>query len=159
MAVLVVGVAACAGSDEPATEGGGLAELQAAAVERLVTVDNSFGPDADPFDGIEVASVIGGDTGQRLEPAAFDQIDAALQGSATVAFIDDADSRIAELFDQNTLDVAVVSIDDMRVDGSAAELDMRLWCGSVCGVFLTYEAELTDGGWEIVGTAGPIAVS
>jgi len=48
-------------------------------------------------------------------------------------FVDDLEASISELFDQNTLGTAVASIEDVR--------------------------ELTDTGWEILGTTGPIAVS
>ena len=135
-----------------------LANLQAAAIVRLVTVDNSFGPDADPFDTINIGTLIGGDTDQPLQPGALDQIKTALEASAEIVFVDDVEATITELFDQNTLG-AVASIEDLRIDGERAELDMRLWCGSLCGVFLTYEAELTDAGWELLGTTGPIAMS
>ena len=36
---------------------------------------------------------------------------------------------------------------------------MRLWCGSSYGVFFTYEAGPQDGGWDIPGTTGLIAMS
>ena len=58
-----------------------------------------------------------------------------------------------------THSVAVASMDDVRFDGERAEIEMRLWCGSLCGVFLTYEAVLGSAGWEILGTTGPIAMS
>ncbi|MDG2113112.1 MAG: hypothetical protein P8N02_10920 [Actinomycetota bacterium] len=40
-----------------------------------------------------------------------------------------------------------------------AEIDMGLWCGTVCAVFLTYEAELANDQWTITDTVEPIAVS
>ena len=136
-----------------------LDDLEAAAIIRLVTVDNSFGPDTDPFDIINVGTLIGGDANQALQPSARSQIATALEASAEILFIDDVEAVIDELFDQDTTGTAVASVEDRRIDGERAELDMRLWCGSLCGVFLTYEAELTDAGWEILGTTGPIAVS
>lgn len=66
---------------------------------------------------------------------------------------------IDELFEQNTIGAAVESIEDLGIDGGGAEPDMRLWCGSLCGVFLTYGAVLTDTGWDIIGTTGPITMS
>ncbi len=134
------------------------AELVAAAVERLVTRDNSFGG-SDPFDEVEVAEVIGADPSRPLQPLTRELIAVAIEPTARVVFIADADAAIGRLFDKMTQGVAVVSVDDVRIDGNTAETDMRLWCGSLCGVFLTYEATLTERGWEIVGTTGPIAVS
>ena len=135
-----------------------LAQLQADAVERLVTVDNFF-DGADPFSRIDVASVIGGDPDRPLEARSLELIAAALGAEANLNFIDDADAVIDELFDRNESGAAVVAVDDLRIDGPSAEIEMRLWCGSLCAVFLTYEAELTDSGWQILGTTGPIAVA
>ncbi|MDH3679923.1 MAG: hypothetical protein OEV40_08245 [Acidimicrobiia bacterium] len=136
-----------------------LDELEAAAIVRLVTVDNSFGPEAEPFDRIIIGTRVEGDVNQPLRPLASDLMTAALDRYGPITFVDDVDATIDELFRQNATGTAVASIDDLRVEGERAELDMRLWCGSLCGVFLTYEAELTDAGWEILGTTGPIAVS
>lgn len=136
-----------------------LADLEADAIARLVTVDNSFGPEADPFDIVNVGTLIGGDVDRPLEPRALDLIEAALEGSEEIVLVADVEKLIDELFEQNTIGAAVASIEDLRIDGGRAELDMRLWCGSLCGVFLTYEAELTDTAWDILGTTGPIAIS
>jgi hypothetical protein len=134
------------------------AALLAAAVERLVTVDNSFGG-GDPFDRIDVARSVGGDASEPLGPLALELIAAALEPVAKVVFIDDPEAAIAEYFDAATPGVAVVTVDDVRVDGDRAEVDVGLWCGNVCGIWLTYEAELGTDGWEILGTTGPIAIS
>ncbi|HEY5686293.1 MAG TPA: hypothetical protein VIY70_13040, partial [Acidimicrobiia bacterium] len=91
---------------------------------------------------------------------------AALEGPAGVTFVADAQAEAKRLFEASTEASAVspglpavVSIGDVRIAGGRAELDLSLWCGSVCGVFLTYEVVATDGGWEVTGTVGPIAVS
>ena len=55
--------------------------------------------------------------------------------------------------------VAVVSVSDLRINGDRAEIDMGLWCGSLCGTWFTYEAERAGETWRILGTTGPIAVS
>ncbi len=136
-----------------------LAELEAEAIALLVSVDNSFGSGADPFEIVNIGTLIGGDADRPIDPRAHDLIETALEGSAEIVFVSDIEASIDELFEQNTAGVAVANIEDVRIDGESAELDMRLWCGSLCGVFLTYEAELRNTGWEIVGTTGPIAIS
>ena len=55
--------------------------------------------------------------------------------------------------------MAVVSVESLLILDDRAEVEMRLWCGSLCGVFLTYEAGSTDAGWEILDTTGPIAMA
>lgn len=139
--------------EDPARAG-----LIAAAVKQLLTVDNSFGG-IDVFDDIRVAAVIGADAGQPLQGLDLELITVALSQVGAVRFIDDADAEINALFEASPTGVAVVSVERVLILDDRAEVEMRLWCGSLCGVFLTYEATPQDGGWEIVGAAGPIAMS
>ena len=168
---IVVAATACGGDGpgarEPASNGGtgdvanedvARAELVAAAVHQLVTRNNSFGG-GDAFDLVEVAELIGADVSRPLQPLTRELIALAIEPSARVMFVQGADAEIDRLFDEAPQRVAVVSVEDLHIAGQRAELDMRLWCGSLCGVFLTYRAELTERGWEILGTTGPIAVS
>ncbi len=140
------------------TEDPARAGLIAAAVKRLLTVDNSFGG-SDVFDDIRVAAVIGSDPGQPLEGLDRKMIAAALSDLGAVRYVDNADAEIEALFEESPAGVAVVSVEDVLVLDDRAEVELRLWCGSLCGVFLTYEAVPDDSGWNIVGTTGPIAVS
>ena len=145
-----------AGATPP--EDAGRAELIAEAVERLVTVDNSFGG-GDPFDRVEVAKNVGNDSKQPLGPLALELIAASLEQLGDVEFVDDPDAATEKYFDANTTGIAVVTVDDVRIDGERAEVDVGLWCGSLCAIRVTYEAELGPDGWEILGTTGPIAIS
>jgi hypothetical protein len=145
---------------EPA-EDAETAKLFADAIERLVTVDNTFGGGS-PFDRIEVATVVGADPDRPLEPLALELIAAVIQPLATVEFIPDAKAAIDRYFEAERVGgelVTVVSIDDIRIAGERAELDMALWCGSLCGTWFTYEAKLGAEGWEILGTTGSVAIS
>jgi hypothetical protein len=159
MMVLGLVVVSCGSGDGQGAEANDLADLQTAAIVRLLTTDNSFGADASPFTEIEIGSNIGGDANRPLEPSTFENVTAALPSSVEVAVVADVEATIQRLFEQDQIRTAVASIEDLRINGSRAELDMRLWCGSLCGVFLTYEAEVGDIGWTILGTTGPIAMS
>ncbi len=135
------------------------AQVIAEAVRRLLNVDNGFGADH-RFTGVHVASLFDGDPGRPLGALTLELIAAVVQEhGANVQFIDDADGLITKLFDDTPLGVAVISIANVRLDGSSAEVELRLWCGSLCGVFVTYEAALEAGEWSIVGPVGPIAMS
>ncbi len=140
-------------ADDPARAG-----LIAAAVKRLLTVDNGFGG-VDVFDDIRVAAVIGSDPGQPLQGLDLDFIDVTLSELGAVRYVDNADAEIEALFEASPTGVAVVSVERVLILDDRAEVEMRLWCGSLCGVFLTYEALPQDGGWDITDTIGPIAVS
>jgi heat shock protein HslJ len=134
------------------------ANLIADAIQRLLTVDNSFGR-ADVFDDIRIATVIGADPDQPLQFLDLEMIATAVSELGTVHYIDDADTEINALFAESPDGVAVVSVERLLILDDRAEVEMRLWCGSLCGVFLTYEAEPQNGGWNIIGTTGPIAMS
>ncbi len=142
---------------ETVVEDAAAAGLIAAGLFRLLTVDNSFGG-ADVFSDIRVARSIGSN-GDALAPLELEMIADTLSELGSVRFIDDADTEINVLFDAPPPGVAIVVVQRIDLLDDHAELELRLWCGSLCGVFLTYEAVPTDGGWEITGTTGPIAVS
>ncbi len=134
------------------------ASLIAAALKRLLTVDNGFGA-VDVFDDIRVAAVIGADPGQPLQGLDLELIAETLSEMGAVRFIDNADAEIEALFEETPPGVTVVSVEGILLLDDRAEVELRLWCGSLCGVFLTYEAAPIDGGWNITGTIGPIAMS
>jgi heat shock protein HslJ len=134
------------------------ANLIADAAQRLLTVDNGFGG-ADVFDDIRIATVIGADPGQPLQFLDLEMIAVAVEQLGTVHYIDDADTEINTLLEESPAGVAVVSVERLVILDDRAEVEMRLWCGSLCGVFLTYEAEPQNGGWHITGTTGPTAMS
>lgn len=144
-------------SDTSQVEDPARAELIAAGLLRLLTVDNSFGG-TDVFDDIRVARTLGSGEG-ALAPLDLEMVAGTLSELGMVLFIDNADIEIAALFETSPTGVAVVSVERIELLDDHAELELSLWCGSLCGVFLTYEAIPVDGGWEITGTTGPIAVS
>lgn len=135
-------------------------ELISSAIVRIISEDNSFGGGV-PFDLVYIATLISEDFSD-LDPLALDQVAAALAGRVELEFIADAEGKITDLFADEEASVgltAVVSVDDIRIADGTAEIDLGLWCGSLCGIWLTYAAELVDGAWQITGTTGPIAVS
>ena len=145
-------------ADDAIVEDPSRADLIAVAVKRLLTVDNGFGG-VDPFDDIRVADVVGADPDQPLQGLDLELIAATLSDLGQVRFVDDADAEIGVLFEESPTGVAVVSVEDILLLDDRAEVELRLWCGSLCGVFLTYQAAPDNSGWNIVGTVGPIAMS
>ena len=143
--------------DEGVTGDPLLAQLQADAIIRLVTVDHHFASDTLPFDMVIVSTQVAS-TSQPLQPFALELIAEGLQGDAAVKFTQRSDAEIGDLTDREAAAAAVVEIEDVRVGEDRAEIDLSLWCGNACAVFLTYEAELDMGRWNITGTAGPVAV-
>ena len=54
---------------------------------------------------------------------------------------------------------AILGIGEPTFAGDTATVPVSLWCGGVCGTWLTYRVELLDGRWQVTGVEGPIAVS
>lgn len=137
------------------------AAILAAATTQLLTVDHSFGVDSPPpFSDVRVATAAGGTGGTPLAPLTLEMIASAVTDTgASIEFVDDSSTMIDELFESATPGVAVLTVGTLRLEDGRAEVDMQLWCGSLCGVYLTYEAVQTDGAWTITGPIGPIAVS
>ena len=50
-------------------------------------------------------------------------------------------------------------IEAQRLEQERPEIELHLWCGSLCGIYLTYEAVEVDGTWIITGPIGPITMS
>ena len=145
--------------DDGAVQDPVLARLQADAVLRLVAVDHSFASDTLPFDTVIVSTLIADDVTRSLELLALELVAAGIEPDAAVKFTQHPDIEIADLAASQTGGAAVVRIQDIRIDANQAEIDIALWCGNVCAVFLTYEAALAGDQWDITGTNGPIAVS
>jgi hypothetical protein len=130
-------------------------------VTQILTVDHSFGQGVPPpFDDVRVADALGGAGGPPLTDLQRELIAEAVQTTgATVQFTDNPQGMTDDLFDQDLPGVAVLTIDALEVESGRAEVGMSLWCGSLCGVYLTYEAIESDEGWTITGPIGPIALS
>lgn len=131
------------------------AGLLAGALLRFVTIDNGFGAQ-DVFSDFRVLSTIGD---EPLTAIDRDFIEAVLSELGTVSWIDDFDAEVRPMFDAPPVAVVVLAIDRLELLDDRAEVELRSWCGSLCGVFLTYGAVPGAAGWEITGTVGPIAIS
>lgn len=143
---------------EPIFEDAAQGNLVADAVKRLVTLDNGFGG-RDVFDEILVGRFIDGDPDRPLQSLDLELVAGALHDVALVTFVDDTDAEIQARFENPSAAAAVVSVTDLLMLDDRSEVELELWCGSLCGVFLTYEAEPVADGWSIIGPIGPIAMS
>jgi hypothetical protein len=140
--------------------------MMAAAVETLITRDHTFGAGPPPFTTYLIQS--------RTDPAAGDPtgaggaarpltdseraaIEAVVEPFGDVRWIDDpAEWRTTQL--EPTIEGAVIlGVGEPSVDGGL--VPVSLWCGGLCGTWLTYRVEQTDGGWAVTGTEGPVAIS
>jgi len=153
LTVAVLAVSSCGddnGDDEAAIPDDLVMMLETDAVSRIVDEDSGLDPETDPFSEIIVASDIGGDTERPVDPNVVGLLG---YSGRRARFTNDPDAEIAELEAVTTTDIAVVVIDDLRVDGERAEIDVRLWCGDGCDIALSYEAEMGPERFTITGVA------
>ena len=95
-------------------------------------------------------------------PLTADQMSAlstAITRLSDVRFISDQDDFITDDLRPTIEGAAIITLGPPVIDGNEATIDMEMWCGGLCGIWLTYALEVGDAGWEVVGTVGPIAVS
>lgn len=148
------------------------AEIYAAVITRLVTRDHTFGRRASPFDRVFVIDgpIKGaGDPmkdglvpapqpfGEELEAA----VEAELIGLPPVEFIEDPDAvrKGPDGMDGVKNNGVIITLGPIVRDGDEVHVPNGLWCGGLCGQWLTYVVEQQNGEWRVTGTTGPSAIS
>ncbi len=143
--------------------------VMAAAFSRLVNEAGTFGPGGpssteylvqtrlDPAAGDATGSVT--DSRRPLTGPERTAIEDTLVAFGTVRWIDDpAAWRTAQLTPVIPGSM-ILGVGEPVIDGDTALVPMSLWCGGLCGTWLTYRVANVDGSWTVTGTEGPIAVS
>ena len=162
-------VAACgtdppSGADRPTAE----SAIHAAVVRQLVEFNNTFGPDH-RFTEVLVmdhADAHAGDPSREGEPGVSltdgqrSAIRAAIEHLAPVRFINNRYDYIRQDVLQPTIPgSAIVTVAPVEFDNEGATVGAALWCGGVCGIWLTYRLAEEPDGWTVTGTEGPWAIS
>ena len=151
----------------PENEPDGTPQLMAAAMLQLVTNDNTFGDGPPPFTEYLIQAEFdpqaGSGEGQTesargLSDPQMAAIEAAISTFGPVTWIENADEGRDGLTPKIEGSV-ILGIGEPEFDGDTALVPVSLWCGGLCGTWLTYTATLTDSGWVIDGIEGPIAIS
>jgi hypothetical protein len=145
-----------------------LPQLMGVALEELVTENHTFGEGQPPFTAYLVQSHLdpragspdrdhGG--GRPLTAAERAAIEDTIRPLGPLRWIDDPDQwRTDDL--RPTIDGAVIlGVGEPTGDGDTALVPVSLWCGGLCGTWLTYRLTLVDGTWQVTGTEGPIAIA
>jgi hypothetical protein len=148
--------------------------IYAAVISRLVTQDHTFGQGTSPFEHVYVVngpiSAAGateaapnpfGPASDPFPPDVIAGIEDELVDLPPVRFVHDGnDVRLGEQGMQGVKDNGVI-ITLGRVAWKDGQVNVAtgLWCGRLCGQWLTYVLVEDDGRWEITGTTGPISIS
>lgn len=166
-------VAACGGGDTttvpPGDSSSDSAVIYAAALHQLVTVDNTFGGDGNPFSELLVqtsldpaAGTATPDAAARVRPLTDEErsaIEDALSPLAPIRWIDDPEEWRTDDLMPVVEGSAILGVGPITFDEEGALVPMSMWCGGLCGTWYTYRAAETTEGWMIVGIEGPIAIS
>lgn len=159
---------ACA-SLEPDSGVGADGKVMAAAVLELITENHTFGDGPPPFTEFLIQSSLDafagnptGDTAvevRQLTDAERSAIESVVEPFGAVRWIDDpSEWQNADL--APTIDGAVIiGVGEPTFDNDEALVPVSLWCGGLCGTWLTYRLARADQGWQVTGIEGPIAVS
>lgn len=147
-------------------------ELMAAALRQVATVDNTFGGGPPPFDRYLVQAdtdpTAGADgVGSTVEPgserplteAERAAVEEALESLGPVEFIDDPDAWRTDDLLPTVEGSVILGVGEPTIDDGTALVPVSLWCGGLCGTWLTYRLELVDGTWTVAGIEGPVAIS
>jgi len=147
------------------------AVIYAAVIQRLVTKDHTFGGTKSPFQYIYVVdgpvAGAGDPEAEQAEPSQpfsdkiKNEIKAELAELPPIHFISDANS--VRLDDDSVAGVknegAVITLGPVEPEENHVEVGTGLWCGGLCGQWLTYELRLKGTTWHVTGTTGPVAIS
>jgi hypothetical protein len=168
--LLVLVLAACAadsasGSPNPPTTSStsttvtgnpAVTEILVQATMHFLHHDTSFG-EGHVFGTVLVVDEM--KDGTPLTPDQVTVLTEAISNLSEVEFIDAKDEFITDDLRPTIEGAAIITLGPVTSDGNNATVDMEMWCGGLCGIWLTYALEVGDAGWEVLGTVGPIAVS
>jgi hypothetical protein len=170
--VLLLVAAACGDSAGETAGGGEPADdtpaVMAAAVEQLISVDHTFGEGPPPFteylllDAIDSAAGSGESTDATARPLTESEqsaIEAVVSAFGPLQWIDDAAEYRTEDLRPTVEGGVIIGVGEPILDRDGALVPVSLWCGGLCGTWLTYRVELVDGVWAVTGIEGPIAIS
>lgn len=146
-------------------------EIYAAVIRRLVTKDHTFGGSSSPFEHVYVVDGAVEDAGDPMEgdgepgPPFSDEVKEGLKeelgGLPPIDFVSDPDYvRLGtDKMDGVKNEGVIITLSPIARDGDKVEVPNSLWCGGLCGQWLTYVVELRSGDWEVTGTTGTSAIS
>ena len=144
-------------------------EMMAAALVELVTEEHTFGAGPAPFTEYLIQTQI---DPSAADPAASDEgpdrpltneereaIENAVSTLSPVRWIDNpSDFQTGDLVP--TIEgAAILGVGEPTIDGDTGLVPVSMWCGGLCGTWLTYRLDLINDIWTVTGIEGPIAVS
>jgi hypothetical protein len=146
-------------------------KVYAAVIRRLVTRDHTFGAAASPFrhiyvvDGVDATAASPanglGEPGARFDHDLKEALRRELRDLPPLDFVSDPDSvRVGKHgMDGVRNNGVIITLGPLPRGAKKVKVSNSLWCGGLCGQWLTYVVELREGAWRVTGTTGPAAIS
>jgi len=146
-------------------------ENYAAVIRRLVTKDHTFGGAPSPFDHVFILDGLrqgAGDPSKGMGPPdkrfsreIKEALKIELASLPPIDFISDPVSvRVGkDLMGGVKKHGVIVTVGPIVGRGRNVKVSNSIWCGGLCGQWLTYRLKLRGGNWRIMGTVGPNAIS
>lgn len=147
-------------------------EIYSAVIRRLVTKDHTFGQGKSPFKHVYVVDGPVRDAGDppgdlfgpASEPFPSDVIagiEEQLEDLPPVTFVADGNDvrRGPQGMGGVKNDGVIISLGPIKPMKERIQVSNSLWCGGLCGQWLTYVLAEDGGHWKITGTTGPYAIS
>ena len=146
-------------------------EVYGTVLRRLIMKDHTFGRGRSPFDHVYVLDgvVRNGARWRKMWKIAqpFSEqvrrgLRKELRALPPITFISGARAqRMGEKgMDAGIKGMGVIlSVGPIDGEGSRVEVSNSLWCGGLCGQWMTYVLKSSDGRWRITGTTGPMVIS
>lgn len=160
------------GTESPTDEARAEIEIYSAVIRRLVTKDHTFGRGTSPFKYVYVVDGPINDAGDPREdlfgPASkpfstnvIDGIEEELRDLPPVRFVADGNDmrRGKEGMGGVKKDGVIISLGSIERKKDRVNVSNGLWCGGLCGQWMTYVLTQEGGGWKISGTTGPYVIS
>lgn len=146
-------------------------EVYGAVLRRLIMKDHTFGRGRSPFDHVYVldGAVRNGARWRNMwkitKPFSEEVrkgLREELRALPPITFI--SGTRAQRMGDKGMVRGVegmgvILSVGSIDGHGSRVEVSNSLWCSGLCGQWLTYVLELTEGRWKITGTTGPMVIS
>jgi hypothetical protein len=144
--------------------------IYSAVVRRLITKDHTFGGGPSPFDHLFIVDGAVKKAGDPMEQRRPTQpfshaikrgLRQNLADLPTMDFVSNPDSaRLGKRGLNGVRDNGVIiTLAPIEGDGLKVEVPNSLWCGGLCGQWLTYVVKLEDERWRVTGQTGPYAIS
>ena len=160
------------GTESPTDEARAEIEIYSAVIRRLLTKDHTFGGGPSPFKYVYVVDGpikdagdprkdLFGPASKPFSTTVIDGIEEELRDLPPVRFVTDGNDvrRGKEGMGGVMKDGVIISLGSIERKKDRVNVSNGLWCGGLCGQWMTYVLIQEGGAWKITGTTGPYVIS